>query len=86
MNLLRKGRNAYFIKTSIRRLRLRGKSGWRPSDSSNRHWNATHAARTNSGYRVLLTGRSKFAGRFKMAYQQKRLIHNPQAGKRETGH
>ena len=66
MNLLRKGRNAYFIKDSSRRLTLHGRSGWRPSDSSNRHWNATHAARTNRGYRVLLTGRSKLGGRFKI--------------------
>lgn len=68
MTLLRKGRNAYayFINTSSRRLRLHRRSGRKPSDSSSRHWNATHAAQTNGGYRVLLTGRSKLEGRFKI--------------------
>ena len=64
MAFLRKILHGYLLPGPNGPITLRSRRGWRPSDRSSRHWDATHAVRTASGYKVLLAGTASLNNKF----------------------
>ncbi|MDC3010939.1 pre-peptidase C-terminal domain-containing protein, partial [Synechococcus sp. AH-736-G21] len=64
MAILRKVLHGYRLAGPNGPITLRSRQGWRPSDRSTPNGDVTHAVRTSSGYKVLLSGDAAFEDKF----------------------